>query len=541
MGYTLKGCLILNNILGFYRNNKKTGVHIMKLYIRFAFFLLVFGFSDTYSNHANAVEMGFSPEVVKLGDSLAGPGIPLPERVQMYSFLQDARGDKKLLVELVNGYVGPAAAVFDKIDSARTLALVDGDEMRARLVSQCNDLLPEGTNPHAKVHLLNSMQQTPVSRREKMVNVAWELFHPGLTLRERAMIIQAMKRMPENQIMPRYENTSAIIEAQGPEFVADGGTILQLMRTHVYTEEELAERRDAQVRRARGHFGITGTEAIVGRGGENKRKIISAYRKIASKPHIRELLPEKDMVDALFLSIAQELKRKFEIISIMNWPKSKRKSILAAAERGLEVLEGARKGHAISSAAAYRGTEFNYDADIPSIWALFVLAYRLHEPSSSGQFVKAWLAEDPIRWAVAKRIFADNFPKVTGHKTLGEALMADKTANGGKFIKTLADAVNGVESKESSRMNIQQARFAKRLAQDYRNKVFEDLMPMIEMLFMVVRGHNVNLEDMTEKDKPACAEGAQLGLLRIIAENPEVGEEASRLLAGVTVESCTIL
>ncbi len=546
----------------------------MKKHIYSIFLFFTFLCSNIYSNQTHAAAMGFSSQVIGLGDSLAGPGASDEAKIQMYSFLEGAEGDKENLVYVVNTYVGPVASLFDKADALRTFAL-EPSARRATLATQANDLLPAGLDAHTKVQFLNALKRIRYSRREKMINAGRRLFHDGITLPERFMLFRAMKVMPEDQIPLRLANTLERIQDRGPDFFADAGLLLSLMQIRVFTDEELGIAsaasavpiprpvmapsaseaapipRPAILPSAASaapiprpvvvpSAAITGQEAVIGRGGENKRKIIEAYREIASKPGIREMLPEEDMVDASFAKIVPELKRKFELISIMNWGKSKRGSILGAAERGLEVLEGKRAGHRISSAAAYKGSEFRDASDIPSIWALFVLAYRLYETVEPREYVTAWLAEDPIRWTVAKRIFAEKFPKVMGHKTLGEALVQDE-AGGGKFIKLLADLVDATGDEDAMRINITQARFAKRIAKDYRNKVFEDLMPLIDMLFMLVRGHNTKLEDMTEGDRPACAEGAQLNLLRIIAENSKVGGDAARLLSGVTVERCTAL
>ena len=42
--------------------------------------------------------------------------------------------------------------------------------------------------------------------------------------------------------------------------------------------------------------------------------------------------------------------------------------------------------------------------------------------------------------------------------------------------------------------------------------------PLIEACFMFMRGHNVKLDDASAPDKPACADGVYLGLLKSLGE-----------------------
>lgn len=53
--------------------------------------------------------------------------------------------------------------------------------------------------------------------------------------------------------------------------------------------------------------------------------------------------------------------------------------------------------------------------------------------------------------------------------------------------------------------------------------------PLIEVLFMTLRGHNVNLENKEEADAPACADGSYLGSLKAIWEASELGGLAQGL------------
>ena len=52
------------------------------------------------------------------------------------------------------------------------------------------------------------------------------------------------------------------------------------------------------------------------------------------------------------------------------------------------------------------------------------------------------------------------------------------------------------------------------LFQKYINHSLEKINPITEALFMARRGHNIGLLDVSEPNKPACAEGLYLNLLR---------------------------
>ena len=46
----------------------------------------------------------------------------------------------------------------------------------------------------------------------------------------------------------------------------------------------------------------------------------------------------------------------------------------------------------------------------------------------------------------------------------------------------------------------------------------DKLNPLIAALFMIMRGHNNGLENSNEKNQPACAEGAYLNIMKVLAE-----------------------
>ena len=53
--------------------------------------------------------------------------------------------------------------------------------------------------------------------------------------------------------------------------------------------------------------------------------------------------------------------------------------------------------------------------------------------------------------------------------------------------------------------------------------------PLLEVLFVTLRGQNVDLEKKEEADAPACADGSYLGSLKAIWEASELGGMAQGL------------
>ena len=213
----------------------------------------------------------------------------------------------------------------------------------------------------------------------------------------------------------------------------------------------------------------------------------------------------------------------------------------AQAIRGLKLLNGdkAIEQHLSSSTVHYTNYALR---GMPNIRQLFVLACRIMTIDPL-EYVKAWLGEkygNPAKWTEFVSIFsgAECFAGLST-VDLGAALRID-AARGDRFVKKLATSITGdfkVEGVTSSAMrNILKIIMPMKIAYDAKN--FEKLMPLTEALFMMMRGHNGigHLEDETETNAPACAQGAYLGVLKALIEraNPELGAD----LAGVTIADC---
>ena len=180
---------------------------------------------------------------------------------------------------------------------------------------------------------------------------------------------------------------------------------------------------------------------------------------------------------------------------------------LQKAIDGLDILAGIKEGHAISSAAHYQGAPFD---GVPTIGQLFVLARRLFEPQHTRDYIIAFIQEDSERWKFVRNRLKDKYD--INYATLALALKHDES-KGSPFITYLVKGFSG-EGKMPAVFH--------HWVSIYQAKVQEDMMPFIEALFMVARGHNQDLFDRSERNHPACAAGAAIQLLKDIGQHADV-------------------
>ena len=113
---------------------------------------------------------------------------------------------------------------------------------------------------------------------------------------------------------------------------------------------------------------------------------------------------------------------------------------------------------------------------------------------------------------------------------LGLALGADQS-KGSPFIEYLIDSLDG----EFTFTNKNAHRTWHHFAKAYFHKRQEQAMSLIDALFMIMRGHNSDLLNEANQNKPACAEGAYLGMLRSVGEMV-TGNQF--FLAAIAIDRC---
>ena len=69
----------------------------------------------------------------------------------------------------------------------------------------------------------------------------------------------------------------------------------------------------------------------------------------------------------------------------------------------------------------------------------------------------------------------------------------------------------------------------------------DQMNPLIEAMFMTMRGHNIKLLDESEPNKPACTFGSYLNMLRVLAEPSFCDHALQGLEQGSLVVPCGLL
>jgi hypothetical protein len=285
------------------------------------------------------------------------------------------------------------------------------------------------------------------------------------------------------------------------------------------------------------HAFVAGQEAIYA----EVEAMRGAYEALTTDPRSRDVinnnLPALEETNGEFDRASAALKDQLEHLLAGVHEGTSLHFRLTQALRTLRLLQGddTIERHPISPLASYRTRSYE---GLPNIRQLFVLATRLLGPANPEDFIRSWMAENLIdlsSWNAFRSPFVERFPRIANQSNVGLALGADGESGNG-FVTFLANAFwnNAQEVTPAMRgplMNLKKA---------YRTHSQERLMPLIEALFMVMRGHNIKLEDPREANGPACADGAYLNLLKVITQTPGIDEVAAHILAGVEIQHCGI-
>lgn len=222
---------------------------------------------------------------------------------------------------------------------------------------------------------------------------------------------------------------------------------------------------------------------------------------------------------ALAANISQQIKFRFQ-----------------NAKRTLNLMNGDEsiEHHVISSTQQY--STYSYTGlDMPSVRQLLVLACRLSKVDTKS-FVESAIAthcRTPEKWDEWKKPFISNpsFHETLSQVEFGFALGFDRE-NGSPFINSLVEFLENGETLPARGRDV--IKTMNTLSKAMLMKRIEQLMPVTEALFMVMRGHNNSLLSAAEANRPACAEGAYLGMLKAISEMTP-GE---RFFSLILLEAC---
>lgn len=259
----------------------------------------------------------------------------------------------------------------------------------------------------------------------------------------------------------------------------------------------------------------TSQEALT-RQRENIRTAYIMATGAGSGGLVAQLLPppDPDSLNEAFEESASQLNDLLDVCLNSSRLSNNTKFRLQNAKRTISLIQGdeSTEHHPISSTEQYQ--TYSYDG-LPNIKQLFVLAHRLGKVDGA-TFVESVMGEllnTPQKWRKWAKPFENTrFDSIIGHADVGQAIGADRR-QGSPLVKSIVAVLEGGDTLPVAGCE----KSVIPLCVAYTKAQFEGLTPLIEALFMVMRGHNDELFN-PEPNHPACAEGAFLGLLRAASE-----------------------
>jgi hypothetical protein len=297
--------------------------------------------------------------------------------------------------------------------------------------------------------------------------------------------------------------------------------------------DEIADEINSHVEANESGNPTAGNEALM----REKQLIISGYRDLLADPQIARLIethiPPLEDSDQAFEITYHKLKQRLlhiieqaeQVVETNQIPANIVFRVQTALQ-ALEILRGTADGHAVSSREHYRSHRL---ADLPSIRQVSVLLYRLLPAPEP--FVKNYLSHilsEPEKWVALRkkcRRPGEQCPPSIQHflsyATIGEGWAADESAGNPALH---AFALNFEESLSGDLKPLLSSDQHRNMLQAFIIHEVDALIPMIEALFMTMRGHTEgDLLDPANAHSPACAEGAYLNLLKAIAGLEAIG------------------
>lgn len=268
---------------------------------------------------------------------------------------------------------------------------------------------------------------------------------------------------------------------------------------------------------------------------KKREQIRNHYIKMATEGEsadtITTLLPAPETIDALFAGCMENLTELFDF-----WERQKISDSLKFrinnAKRTLQLMSGneAIEHHPISSVKSY--STFSY-LGLPNARQLLILAWRLSKPDAK-DFVEAMIAENwntPAKWREWQQFFYQSrFANIVAYEDAGQSLRADRE-KGKPLVCSIAYVLEGGDTLPVTGSQRVISQFMKR----FLLKRTEQIVPLVEALSMVMRGHNIELQNDREQNRPACAEGAYLGILKSIGEMVSYAGDS---FSHITLEDC---
>ena len=383
------------------------------------------------------------------------------------------------------------------------LSQVPQEERAAEFISQVQTLIQGHHNPDIG-RVVYFLSQVPQGERTAEFISQVQLLIQGLPNADIGSVVYNLSQVPQGERAAVVQHIQGQIRANS-DITQDA--IITMLRERIQNlpvAEQVVEQ-----------------EALT----RQRATITQAYQSLVAKPEVAESIAavtslQPEALNEAFNKMAEDIRTWIDLHKNIT---DKEKFRFKTAARALQLMEGVEgiEHHSISSLASYRTYAYQ---GMPNIMQLYVILFQSIQKASPNpspeDFVKIWLAENPSRVGRTH----ENIGAFIAANT--EAIQKAALGVGGAEIEDLPMFQNTIKESGQIYMDLLYA---------YKTRI--NYMPIIEALFMTMRGHNDHLESEHEPNRPACAEGAYLNILKELP--PVLGNtEAAQRLAGVEVVAC---
>jgi len=273
--------------------------------------------------------------------------------------------------------------------------------------------------------------------------------------------------------------------------------------------------------------GLAGQEALTAIRSDIIHRWATYAQSHQAQALLRKWMPAEADVAEAFSDLYAELAPQLERQSALQTENPKTRFRLLTALRGLKLLHGdeGMPIHPVSSQKSYQTVHYQ---GIPTNLQLVVFLYRVLKQKLDETYIRHWLGEKYAR-GMGGFPLKTHFPQ----GSIGEVLTSEK---GPLLVSTIMEVIQGGDKigEISSTADETKAfwQLCQKIGKDQKESsipIKDAFTPLIEALFMTMRGHNTHLERQEVGDRPACADGAYLGSLRAIWEASDLGQLAQGL------------
>ncbi len=402
----------------------------------------------------------------------------------------------------------------------------------------------------------------PATEREHVVTLAKSLFTNNMNSHDRLRIIDAIKLIQSPQREARVRSAQERLQAAQQQGLITERNIF--MYTCIFLEDP------TYLVRVNNNAEIVGQEALMAQ----RETLRTLYENLVTQPATSTIIAENlpalgtenvvmapqvaQLKNIIELSLKNALKDKMTVSEQMRLTNALMALALIGDIQDFDMIDTLRNipaskalidsligkdnivipRHRSSSVGSYKRYSL---PQLPNIRQFFVLVYNLLNKQGVGdtlnpeQFTRNWLAEkfnnDAKAWEKFRQDFKPGFEEEMNFETVGEFLAQEKSS----LIQHLVQVIEGTTDFIGHKS---QHVYMKKLATEYAQINKEKFTPLIEALAMVMRGHNNNLDNPAEANEAACAEGAYIGIIKILQEIKDMEEIAGNALQALDIIMC---